>query len=184
MTTLETVKARIRKLQELANNPGTKGERQAAEAALNTLLKKYGITLEQAHEGIRSEREFLYKDNDQLSIISLVCSTVAEREITAYVEGDGRSRRKAYKKVWIDLTDSEYKEASYLIPQYLREYDEIRTATLVAFIVKNKLESYRPRKESSKLSDEDQRIIQKSSELSQGLQRANITHARHALEEG
>lgn len=188
MDVTETIKDRIRKVAALADRPGGDGERQAAQRQLQAMLDKYGLNLEdvvRADEPIK-QYTFVYEEEWEKNLIRYICNKVAGENRSLYVHADGRSKRKKIKTLWIELTYAEHVEASYLWPQYQREYKEQMEALFTAFVIKNNLTLLKKGEGDSNinLSDEEKRQVEKARNLLKGMEESRIQSARYALTNG
>lgn len=138
----DRVMRRIAKVLALAEQ-GVDGEKAAAEAMLATLLRKYGLTLEDI--GKKEERrqwvELTFSSDYELTLLAQIIRKVTQQTDLPY-----KKLPRTRGKHWFELTPAEHIEIEFMFgvmkTRLHQEFDKM----LSAFIHKNQL--YGPRKET------------------------------------
>lgn len=154
-----------KKLHALANG-GVSGEKQNAERALNALMQKHGITMEQLEENILDWREFKRP----------IAHAVLFHQVAMAVVGNrGRSyRESAHNKrslVYMETTVSEQIEIQTKFDFYLNAYKAEQEALLNAFVMRHNLYNKDSEgKTADELSMEELQKIAKAANLARGME--------------
>ena len=127
---LEKIKKLALKLKELADR-GIDGERDAAEKKLNTLLKKYKLTVGDINKNKAERKNIVFKNEDERMIVAhVIWSVVPDAKIF---------RSGSQKKAICDLTPEQYIEIKEKSKFYLKHFNEEKSNFIVAYILKNNL---------------------------------------------
>lgn len=140
---------RIAKVLALAEQ-GVDGEKAAAEAMLATLLRKYGLTLEDI--GKKEERrqwvELTFSGDYELTLLTQIIRKVTQQTDLPY-----KKLPRTRGKHWFELTPAEHVEIEFMFgvmkTRLHQEFDKM----LLAFIHKNQL--YGPSKEREGADDDE-----------------------------
>lgn len=130
---LEKVKELAVKLKTMAERGGTENERKVAEKKLSTLLKKYGLVLQDIYKNKIKERCFVFKHEDEKMVVSHVLWTVVPS--TTIISRVGKQ-----KKAYCVMTTEQYIEAKEKLNHYLKHFRDARDNFIIAFILKNNLQ--------------------------------------------
>jgi hypothetical protein len=177
----DTIKARIRKVAELATRGATDGEREAARTHLGAMLAKYGLTLEDVlqEDAPLINVEFTYTEAWEKRLLVQLACCVAGVVRAVYVPKDKRQDRGKVREVWIELTYAERIEVEHLWPQYRKAFEEQLETFYQAFIQSNNL-GMPASGEAEPLSEEE---LAKLLAMMQAVGKTPVTRARHTLQE-
>ena len=102
---MDNIKEKLKKIKELADK-GVDGEAIAAQAQLEKLLEKHGLTIEDLFTEKKTERGFKVKNEELTIFVQVLCSIVGNRIKETY-------NYKGKKSViYLELTDIEYIDVS------------------------------------------------------------------------
>jgi len=128
-----SIKATLRKIKALADQ-GEGGEKTAAQAKLNELMDKYGITME----------ELIVEDTDWHSF---VCETKTEQELLVQIICEvrqvnsvaWRGRKRNNKRYDSMMTAAEAKEIGWMYKHYRKELRLEQKRLFSAFVQRHSL---------------------------------------------
>lgn len=128
------------KLQALADHDGTPGnERAAALKALNFILAKYGITLDQLKSHKKQFRTFSFRNrHDKEILFQVVFKTLNVNEVHYHKVRDTITDNLK-RKIGFSLTETEYIEVDMLYNIYRKAFDDEIKMLFTAFIVKHQI---------------------------------------------
>lgn len=101
-----------KKLQELAKR-GSDGEREAAQAALNKVLRKYDITLTDLDDEQENDYRFNYHGDEELKILSQIAYKVIGERGHVHPLVYTASNRRCRKAVDISCTEAQRIERGF-----------------------------------------------------------------------
>jgi hypothetical protein len=137
---MDTIVTLLRKIHRLMGDPGaSEGERSAASKALNSKLKKLGITIDDLHDEQRNYVAFNYS-GEQHRVLLL--------HIYAMITNSSRIENKTWRVgnrsfLSLNLTPAQEIEMKRLVPVYVKAFRKERKlqgeAFLKAFICRNGL---------------------------------------------
>jgi hypothetical protein len=162
---MESIVEKIKKIQALAER-GVSGEAKAAKAALEKLLKKYNLTLEDLSRETVKKRCFVAKnDNEKAVLIMCGFKIVGEERVTKLYSYKGRPN-----SCYLDLNDYEFIELSQLFDFHKKninnEFEKVRTDFQRGYQYKHKLYSSSKTANEAKVTKEDvMRILRYASEM-------------------
>lgn len=172
----------LKNLLELSKR-GVGGEKVNAEALLNKLLTKYGMTLEdiETSDEIKN-RDFYFDDYYESRILNqLYYSMYPDRN--SYTYNYKRTKKNRHTLI-LELTDAEFIEFTYAYDVYKESWKKQLELFYIAFIQSNHMFPKEPPKDMNidtiqdKYSYEDQLRM---SMMAEGIERAQV---RMALESG
>jgi hypothetical protein len=127
-----------KKLQELAKR-GSDGEREAAQAALNKVLRKYDITLTDLDDEQENDYRFNYHGDEELKILSQIAYKVIGERGHVHPLVYTASNRRCRKAVDISCTEAQRIEIEFLFTFYTNLYKKEKEFFQLAFIQKHRL---------------------------------------------
>lgn len=125
----------LKKIKKLVSEGATPGEREAAQSRLETLMVKYGVSLEQLVDD----------DPEELHLMHIRLRNAAEFRLAVQVLGVATGKvkvniRKARRGILIyTCTNFQHIEFSELLPHYLKAFREQQDDFIRMFIQANKL---------------------------------------------
>ena len=119
----ENIIKKILKVLELTRR-GVDGEKTAAEALLNSLLKKHNLTLSDLESLTKQQRDYKYKSTDHKSIILQIIVMVTSTDEIYSVKNE--------KIIVVYVTDAEHVQILELIDFHLYNYKVERANILKA----------------------------------------------------
>jgi len=121
-----------RKINELAKR-GIEGEREAAEIALDRLMRKHGITIEDIEGEEKTRCHFAYGSAPEKQLLMQVIASVTKIK-SYFVPRNGNT-----KNIVMDLTAAENIEIEFKYAIYRRLLKEEYEIFYCAFVQKNKI---------------------------------------------
>lgn len=153
----KSVLEKLRKIASLAER-GYKGEAENARRALDSMLKKYGITFESLLQEERKPREFRCSNRHEFRLFLNVLVHHFGSKSEVFTSGQ---YNKSARKIIIMLTDLEYADLApewdYYRTNLASEMRQTEDALLLAFISKFQLYDKTP-KNSGTGGDETEQI--------------------------
>lgn len=145
---------KLRRIYELAIK-GVGGEKSNAQAMLEKLLLKHGMSLDELTNSEEQVYEYYFPyrtDFERILILQIVAKVQDNHKISAWRYG-----RK--KHVHVELTPSEFFEVDMLYGLYKRAWEAELEVTITAFLSVNNIfpesENPDPNKKSDPMSDEE-----------------------------
>ncbi len=124
----------LKKIKALADE-GVGGEKDNAQAQLDKLLKKYGITVQDLEDNAEHERRFTYKTEEYKYFVWQILGSVL-----GSVEMEKRGVFKVgTNKIAIDLTETELIEIKEKLDFFWFKYKQAKEVFKHAFFLKNNL---------------------------------------------
>lgn len=164
METNDKVYDLLRKLHALAQR-GVGGEKDNAENALQRLMRRHKVTLENITEERKDRRLFEYTTKEHQTFIL---------QVIASITGVGiyRAARGVRRKMWVDLTTAEHLEAVMKIDHYWPMFKEEQALFYAAFIQANALYCKNSEESMRRLEDmteEERRHSRRIAEMMRGI---------------
>lgn len=128
---LTKVKELALKLKEMADR-GTEHERVVAEKKLSSLLKKYGLTIDDINKNKTKVRYFSFNNEDETKVMAHVIWSVAPNV--------NINRTNKQKKAYCELTPEQYIEIKEKIKFYLDDFSNQKRSFTIGYILKNNLD--------------------------------------------
>ena len=125
---MEDKKSLLKKLHALAER-GEAGEREAAEAALERLTKKYSITIDELDTEEVKVFEFEFHGDDEKQLLIQIAWKVTNSL--------GNCSQKSNQLFVVHCTESQYIEIEFLFDFYRRVWKQEREMLLRAFVDKH-----------------------------------------------
>lgn len=156
MEAKESILEKLRKIKALAEN-GVGGEMIAAQAALDRLLKEYGLTWDDIMDEKRTTRAVKYANQDEFKILLNLLAHLFGSKSEIFQKA---TYNKRAKEIYLDLTDVEAADVESMWSYYRRELKsglkKAKGEFLDAFIYKFNLYNSTPdENRKNKLSFED-----------------------------
>lgn len=145
---MSDIHERLKKLRALAMQ-GVGGEQAQAQAMLDKLTQKYGVSMEDLEEDKLDKYEFTFKNETEEKLLTQISYKVTNRTDNFFLHKDKRHNR--YKE-WIECTEAQKVEIDFLFEFYRELWEQECAAFLFAFIQKHRL--YGERKEGEGNSKE------------------------------
>lgn len=156
-----------KKLNILANEGVAEGERYNAKAALDSLMEKYNITMEDIDESTLLMTKFYSPEKYDYLFFQVAFSVVGDKRNCGTLKAN-----KNYKV--IEVTKFEELEIRAKWNFYRKAFDEQAKIFMGAFILKNRLYSKAdPNEPEQKLTPEQIELIKKSQMMSLGMEGSN-----------
>lgn len=132
------IKERLKKVQALALRGVPGGEKEAAQALLEKLMKKYNISISELEEDAISECEFEYHGSDQERLLMQTIYKVTDNK-EVYTLRYSLSGRKCRTRLIAYCTPAQAVEIKYLFDFYKRLWEREKEALLTAYIQKHRI---------------------------------------------
>lgn len=157
-----------KKLYELSKR-GESGEKENAASKLESVMKKYGITMDMLSDDEMKERVFLAEDGLERKFLWQIMSSVVGERSTFYSKADSKKKKK---RVFVKLTDIEFIEISEKFDFYWQKYNEDVMIFYKAFIQKNHLYKKLSENQSTdkELTAEQKEEVMKTLRMMEGIQ--------------
>ena len=137
---MDSIIEKARKILALAEH-GVEGEAKAAKLALNSLLKKHGLTIEDLRNEKRTTREFSIKNHDEIIIFNHCI--INRFGCKSHVWEHHYMLKGDYRHIYADMTDIEYLDFKpffeFHIRQYRKELKKMLETVQTAYIHKHDL---------------------------------------------
>lgn len=173
---------KIRKVYELANR-GVSGERDAAKARLDELMKKYGITLEELDSEAETVHYYHLHGNSNHEIFAQVSAT---RGCTHFVFVGPHDNTKVSKQlkgmlhgkphganVAFVCSPIKFVEITTAYEVYQRSFDEHFESFFYAFLAENDL-FYGTADKNREITDKERRMLNRAQMMMLGIERAEV----------
>lgn len=131
----EKVKDKLRKLYELAKR-GEAGEKEAAQTALDRLLKKHSLDESDLDDEIEREYEIEFHGKEKLDLLAQVVAKVTDKSHNIYYE---KLSRRLRTRVVVKRTAAQRVEIEFLFSFYSSLYDREKEMFFIAFVQKHSL---------------------------------------------
>jgi hypothetical protein len=146
--------ALAKKLRELALH-GSDGEREAAQATLDKILKKYDLSLNDIDDEQQMEYRFKYHGEEERRLLRQISNKVFNEKGHVQSLYYSSSGRKCSNTVAITCTKAQYIEIEALFDFYKRLYEKEKELFFIVFVHKHKLFDDKVDDNDSDISDED-----------------------------
>lgn len=146
--------ALAKKLRELALH-GSDGEREAAQATLDKILKKYDLTLGDIDDERKIDYRIKYHGEEECKLLGQIAFKVCNEVDCAHGLRYISSGRMCRNTLVITCTEAQHIEIEALFDFYKRLYQKERELFLEAFIQKHRLFGDKRTGSSASMSDED-----------------------------
>ena len=162
---MESIVEKLTKIKTLSEQ-GIDGEAQAAKNALQKLLNRYGLTVEDLNDHVKKIRSFAAKgDNDQ-AVFIMCCYKILGGERINLIYGS----KSAPGKLYIELTDYEYADLSEFYAfhkrNFRKEFKQMKADFQKAYQYKHNLYSAVPSEDARVITgDEMFKIFKYASEM-------------------
>jgi hypothetical protein len=137
---MDSIIEKARKVLALVEQ-GVEGEAQAAKFALEALLKKHGLTIEDLKNEKRERREFSIKSRNEILIFNHCILNMFGH--SSAVWGRTYTYKRDYRHVYAEMTDIEYLDFKpffeFHIKQFRKELKKMIEATKSAYINRQNL---------------------------------------------
>lgn len=147
-----------KKLRELALR-GSDGEREAAQEALDMVLKKYNLSLEEVDDEQPKDFEFRYHGDEELGLLRQISYKVFGEKGRVHRMRFVASQRLCRNTVGITCTEAQRIEIDFLFDFYKRLYQKEKEIFFRAFIEKHRLFGESAGEGTDTISDEEYRKI-------------------------
>lgn len=128
----------LKKLKALAER-GQGGEKINAQAKLNALMKKYGITEEELDDNCKQPYEFKCKNDIEEKLLRQTIYKVTNERGSAYGFVRTRTGRHIKHLLGCDCTKAQKLEIEFLFDFYKRTFNKDLKTLLDAFIQKHRI---------------------------------------------
>lgn len=153
---MSDIKERLKKVFALALEGAEGGERETAQALLDKLMKKYGLSISDIEDDIPVENEFTYHGNEQRRILMQTVYKVIGHVDEVYVFSNPNTGRICRTKFVVFCTPAQSVEIKFLFDFYSALWQKEKDMLLRAFIQKHKLFGEGSvNSENEKMSDEE-----------------------------
>lgn len=136
---LESILDKARKVLALAER-GVGGEALAAKAALDALLKKHGLTIDDLRTTRRVERKFTIRGKEERSVVLHCLLKMFGRE-SDVTKSAGKYKRDP--AVYVEMSDVEYLDFkpffAFHMRQYRKERKKLMDTITTAYVNKHRL---------------------------------------------
>lgn len=129
----DKIRDRIRKLIELSKR-GVGGEKENADAFLQTMLNKYGLTIDDFSDDVKIRYKIWYKGPAENKIMFGTIRKVLGIGTVHY-----RHAYRAKNAISVEMTKIQFAEFDYLYTIYREEYKKQSAALVDSFISVNEL---------------------------------------------
>lgn len=137
---MESIIERARKVLALAEQ-GVDGEAKAAKLALEALLKKHGLTIEDLKNEKRERREFSIKNRNEVLIFNHCILNMFGHD--SVVWDRHYTYKRDYRHIYAEMTDIEYLDFKpffeFHILQFRKELKKMLDAITSAYVNKHNL---------------------------------------------
>lgn len=137
---MESIIEKAKKVLALVEQ-GVDGEAQAAKLALESLLKKHGLTIEDLKDERRERREFSLKNRKEISIFYHCIANMFGKR--SQVCENSYTFKHDYRHIYAEMTEIEYLDFKpffeFHIKQYRKEYKKMIEAVSTAYVNKHHL---------------------------------------------
>lgn len=130
--------ALAKKLYELAVR-GSDGEREAAQAALDKVVKKYGISLDTLDDTRPEQYHFKYHGEDERKLFAQIAYKVIGESGHVYTLKNPDTNRHRKSVIGVECTAAQYIEIELLFDFYKRLYEKEKEDFFCAFVHKHNL---------------------------------------------
>lgn len=145
---MESIIEKARKILALVEQ-GVDGEVQAAKCALEALLAKHGLTIEDLKNEKRERREFSVKSSNEALIFNHCI--INRFGHNSYVWDNHYTYKRDYRHVYADMTDIEYLDFKpffeFHVKQYRKELKKMLETVKSAYVNKHNLFDPNPSEE-------------------------------------
>ena len=162
---MEDKKSLLKKLHALAER-GDAGEREAAEAALERLSKKYGIAIDELDAEALCDYEFEFHGKEEKKLLNQIAWKVTNNRFCCYDMRYSESGRKCRTHISIHCTEAQKLEIEFLFDFYKRIWEQEKLMLYRAFIHKHDIFGEPDSTQGSTRSDFD---VSKMAAMMQGL---------------
>ena len=118
---------------------GSDGEKEAAEAALSKLLKKYHLTLDDLNDSLEEDYIFEYHSVDERKLLVQVVYQVLDRSGACLYLYNNRTKRYLKTKICVSCTKAQFIEIEYLYDFYKRLWEQEKQSMFEAFVQKHEI---------------------------------------------
>lgn len=147
---------RLKKIRELALRGVPGGEKEAAQALLDKLMKKNGISLSDIEDDTPVENDFTYHGAEQRRILMQTIYKVMGNVDEVYLSKNSVTGRTCRTKFVVICTPAQAVEINFLFDFYSALWEREKDMFLRAFIQKHRLFGNRVDNiKSDKMSDEE-----------------------------
>ncbi|MBQ8724997.1 MAG: hypothetical protein IJY74_04915 [Oscillospiraceae bacterium] len=151
---MEDKKSLLKKLHALVER-GVAGEREAAEAALERLSKKYGISIDELDAELICDFEFEFHGKEEKKLLNQIAWKVTNNRFCCYDMRYSESGRKCRTHMSIQCTEAQKLEIEFLFDFYKRIWEQEKLMLYMAFIHKHDIFGDPDGNQSSTHSDFD-----------------------------
>lgn len=116
---MDSIIEKARKILALTEQ-GVGGEAKAAKLALDSLLKKHGLTIEDLRNEKRTMRRFSIKNRDEIIIFNHCI--INRFGLKSYVWNHHYALKRDYRHILADMTDIEYLDFKPFFEFHIRQY--------------------------------------------------------------
>jgi hypothetical protein len=133
----DDIRSKLLKVKALAE-AGSAGEREAARAMLNRLMRKHGLVEVGSGIDLKQSYDFSYENKFEKRILIQIYAKVTKQSSIRY-----RSPANRSKRILVELTESQYQEMKKLYSVYRKafkkELERVAAGLIDAFIHKHDL---------------------------------------------
>lgn len=159
---------KLKKLLALSER-GIDGEAIAARRALESMLQKYGLTIDDIASYVCKERVFPYKDADERTLFCQILISVCGRDCEAFKKATCNTKRK---RLYVNLTDLQYIDVFNMYEfhkaHFRKEKKRLLRDCMSAYV--NKHDIFDPNAEPTEINDADWDRIIRIMKLADGME--------------
>lgn len=174
---MDSILDKARKVLALAER-GVGGEALAAKAALETLLKKHGLTIDDLRQTRRIERKFAVRGKEERAVVLHCLLKMFGRE-SSVTKSAGKYKRDP--ALYVEMSDVEYLDfkpfLAFHLRQYRRERKKLMDTITTAYVNKHHLFADDGPEAPTDISDIDWETLYQAMKLSQTMENVSYHKA-------